>query len=54
MIAGLAGGVGIVVVWVIAKPFLTSEYILQAERFNTLLPVAVRFLYGGIAEELLL
>ena len=54
VIAGLAGGVGIVMAWVIAKPFLTSEYISRARDFNTLLPAAVRFLYGGIAEELLL
>jgi len=54
VIAGLAGGVGIVAAWVIAKPFLTSEFISNAERFNTLLPAAVRFLYGGVAEELLL
>jgi membrane protease YdiL (CAAX protease family) len=54
VIAGLAGGVGIVAAWVTAKPFLTSEFISQAERFNTILPAAVRFLYGGVAEELLL
>ena len=54
VIAGALGGVGIVATWVIAKPFLTAEFISQAERFNTLLPAAVRFLYGGLAEELLL
>ena len=54
VIAGLAGGIGIVGTWVIAKPFLSSEFISQAERFNALLPAAVRFLYGGLAEELLL
>jgi len=53
-IAGLAGGVGIVAAWVIAGPFLTSEFISRAREFNTLLPAAVRFLYGGLAEELLL
>jgi hypothetical protein len=54
LIAGVAGGVGIVAAWAIAKPFLTAEFILQAERFNALLPAAVRFLYGGLAEEILL
>ena len=54
VIAGVTGGVGIVAAWVIAKPFLTAEFISNAERFNALLPAAVRFLYGGLAEELLL
>jgi len=54
VLAGLVCGVAIVVIWVIAKPYLTSEFITQAQRFNDLLPNITRFLYGGFTEELLL
>ena len=52
--AGLASGVAIVATWVIAKPFLTSEFIARAQDFNKFLPDVTRFLYGGFTEELLL
>src|SRR4051812_11588187 len=54
VLGGIVTGSGIVLVWVIAKPFLSGEFISRAESFNNVLPVAVRFLYGGFTEELLL
>ena len=54
IIAGTAGGIAIVLIWVIAKPYLSAEFIRRAEGFNSLLPAPVRFLYGGLTEEILL
>jgi hypothetical protein len=54
VLAGLASGVAIVATWVIAKPFLTSEFIARAQDFNKFLPHITRFLYGGFTEEVLL
>ena len=54
VLAGLAAGVAIVLIWVVAKPFLPPEFISKAEDFNRLIPHAVRLLYGGFTEELLL
>ena len=52
--AGLASGVAIVLSWVVAKPFLTAEFVTRAQDFNKFMPHATRFLYGGFTEELLL
>jgi membrane protease YdiL (CAAX protease family) len=54
VVAGLASGIAIVLSWVIAKPFLTPEFVTRAQEFNALIPAAVRILYGGFTEELLL
>jgi hypothetical protein len=54
VLGGVATGFALVLVWVIAKPFLSGEFLLRAEAFNNALPAAVRFLYGGFTEELLL
>lgn len=54
VLAGLASGVAIVLTWVIAKPFLSAEFVTRAEDFNKFVPHIVRFLYGGLTEELLL
>jgi hypothetical protein len=54
VLAGLASGIAIVLIWVIAKPFLTPEFISRAEEFNKFIPHAVRLFYGGFTEELLL
>ena len=54
VLAGLASGVAIVLTWVIAKPFLPPEFVTRAQEFNTFIPAAVRLLYGGFTEELLL
>jgi Type II CAAX prenyl endopeptidase Rce1-like len=54
VLGGAAAGVGLVLVWVATKPFLSGEFISQAETFNNVLPAAMRFLFGGFTEELLL
>ncbi|MEP7149169.1 MAG: CPBP family glutamic-type intramembrane protease [Acidobacteriota bacterium] len=54
IVAGLASGVAIVAVWVITKPFLPVEFVERALEFNKFIPHAVRVLYGGFFEELLL
>ncbi len=54
VIAGLASGVAIVASWVVAKPFLTAEFVNRAQEFNKFMPAITRFLYGGLTEELLL
>lgn len=54
LIAGLATGVALVVIWIIAKPFFSAEFITRAEDFNKFMPAITRFLYGGFTEELLL
>ncbi len=54
IVAGIAGGAVIALSWVIARPFLSAEFIDRAEGFNKLMPHAVRLLYGGFTEEILL
>ena len=54
MIAGLISGVVLAAIWVVAKPSMTDEFVARAEGFNRLMPAAVRFLYGGLTEEVLL
>ena len=52
--AGIACGIAIVVTWVIAKPFMPAEFVTRALDFNKFIPHAVRILYGGFTEEILL
>jgi hypothetical protein len=54
LLAGIFGGFTIVLAWVVAKPFLTAEFVSRAEAFNKLMPAVTRFLYGGLTEEVLL
>lgn len=54
VLAGLLSGVALVLSWVIAKPFLTAEFITRAQEFNKFMPHITRILYGGFTEELLL
>lgn len=54
VIAGLPSGVAIVLSWIFAKPFLPVEFIGKADEFNRFIPHAVRILYGGFTEEILL
>ena len=54
IVTGILSGIAIVACWLIAKPYLTSDFIARAETFNAVLPAAVRFLYGGFTEEILL
>lgn len=52
--AGLISGVAVVLSWIIAKPFLPAVFVERSQSFNIFIPVIVRFLYGGLTEELLL
>lgn len=54
VLAGLASGVAIILSWVVAKPFLTPEFVTRAQEFNKVLPNITRLLYGGLTEEVLL
>lgn len=54
VLSGLVSGVAIVLIWIITKPFLSPEFVTRAEGFNRLIPGAVRLLYGGFTEEILL
>ncbi|MEQ1603396.1 MAG: CPBP family intramembrane glutamic endopeptidase [Pyrinomonadaceae bacterium] len=54
IIGGLAGGVSIVLISAILKPFLTAEIFARLGEWGNILPLPVRLLYGGITEEVLL
>ncbi|MBX3424032.1 MAG: CPBP family intramembrane metalloprotease [Pirellulaceae bacterium] len=54
IVGGLAGGVAIVLIAAVAKPFLSPEAVARIGEFGKLLPLPTRLLYGGIVEELLL
>src|SRR6266850_7024225 len=54
LIGGAAGGVAIILSWVLGKPFLPPQFVMRAVEMNRLLPLPTRLLYGGITEELLL
>jgi len=53
-IGGLAGGVAIVLIAAVSKPFLSPEVAARIGEFGKFLPLPTRLLYGGITEELLL
>jgi len=54
ILAGITAGLALVLTWVAAKPFFTTDFITRAQEFNNFLPAVTRFLYGGFTEELLL
>jgi hypothetical protein len=54
VMGGIVGGIAILVSWLLWKPFLPALFVIQAEKFNRLMPVLTRLLSGGITEELLL
>lgn len=54
IVGGLAGGVGIVLIAALSKPFLPPEVLAKLDEFGKILPLLTRLLYGGITEELLL
>ena len=53
IVGGLAGGVGIVLIAALSKPFLPPEVLAKLDEFGKILPLLTRLLYGGITEELL-
>lgn len=54
IIGGLAGGVSLVLIAAVLKPFLSPEVIARIREFGDTIPLLFRLLYGGIAEELLM
>lgn len=54
IVGGLAGGVAIVLIAVVSKPFLSPEVVARIGEFGKVLPLPTRLLYGGITEEILL
>lgn len=52
LVAGIVGGLGIIVCYKIFAPSLPNEFLANAEAFK--LPVLTRLLYGGITEELMM
>ncbi|CAN5334638.1 CPBP family intramembrane metalloprotease [soil metagenome] len=54
IIGGLTGGVAIVLVGLLWKPFLPPEVAALIAEFGKLVPLPTRLLYGGITEELLI
>ena len=54
LIGGFLGGVGIILIGLLWKPFLPAELVARSMQLNKLLPLATRLLYGGVTEELLL
>ena len=54
IIAGIFSGIAIAGTWVLAKPWVSAEFAARAEGFNKVMPAVVRFLYGGLTEEVLL
>lgn len=54
IVGGVLGGVCIVLVSVLFKPFLPPEILERIGKFGKSVPVPTRLLYGGITEELLL
>lgn len=54
IVGGLAGGVVIVFIATVSKPFLPPEVVARIGEFGKFIPLPTRLLYGGITEELLL
>lgn len=54
IVAGILAGIAIVACWLLFRPHLQPEFVVRSEAFNKLMPAAVRFLYGGLTEEVLL
>ena len=54
IVGGLSGGVSIVLIATLFKPFLSPEIVARLNEFGKFLPLPTRLLYGGITEELLL
>lgn len=51
---GLAGGVSLVIIATVLKPFMSPEVLAKLGELGKVLPLPTRLLYGGIIEELLL
>jgi hypothetical protein len=54
IVGGMAGGLAIVLIAAVSRPFLSPEAVARIGEFGKLLPLPTRLLNGGIIEELLL
>ena len=54
VLGGLAGGICIVLISLLTRPFLSASVVDRISKFSGILPLPTRILYGGITEELLL
>ena len=54
VLGGLTGGICIVLISLLTKPFLSTVVVDRIGKFSRVLPLPTRILYGGITEELLL
>lgn len=54
VLGGIAGGALIVLVSAATRPFLAPAVVARISEFGRITPLPMRFLYGGITEELLL
>src|SRR5215213_522991 len=54
VVGGIVGGLCVVLISLLSRPFLLPATIDRISRFTELVPLPTRILYGGITEELLL
>jgi hypothetical protein len=54
IVGSVVGAASIVISAAVFKPFLAAEIVARISAFTRLMPLPMRFLYGGITEELLL
>jgi hypothetical protein len=54
LVGGISGGIAIVAIALIWKPFLPPDVVARVADLGNLLPIPTRILYGGFTEELLL
>lgn len=54
VVGGIVGGIAIVAIAAIWKPFLPPDVVRRVAELGNLLPIPTRILYGGFTEELLL
>lgn len=54
IVGGVAGGLGIIFAAMLWKPFFSPEVSGRISEFGKIVPVAMRLLYGGITEEVLI
>lgn len=54
LVSGSVTAIVLLSSWILLKPYLPPLFVTRAEKFNAMMPVLTRLLYGGITEEMLL
>lgn len=54
VLGSVVGAASVLLSAVVFKPFMTAETVSRIREFTKLLPLPMRFLYGGITEEVLM